>query len=456
VTVTTPDATRLADALPAGFVLGAATSAYQIEGAPTEDGKGESIWDRFTRRPGSVVDGTTGDVACDHYHRWREDIELMRAMSLDAYRFSVAWTRVLPEGRGRVEPRGLDFYSRLVDGLLDAGIEPWVTLYHWDLPARLEDEGGWTSRRTADAFEAYVDIVSRALGDRVPRWLTINEPWETAFLGYHRGVHAPGRRSLRDALAAVHVQLLAHGRALPAIRANVPGARVGIVLDPSPIRPASDREEDLAAARRMDGHLNRWFLDPVAGRGYPPDMVDLYASDAPRVADGDLDLIAAPIDVLGLNEYFPMWVADEPAEAPLRVRSVIPDGVPLTAMGWPIDPDAMAESLVGIAADRPGLSLVVTESGAAFEDVPQANGGVDDRDRLAYHAAHLAAVVRARDAGAPVDGYFAWSLLDNFEWAYGMSRRFGLIRVDEALGRTPKASGRWYAELCARHRARRR
>ena len=447
------DPAELLRPLPAGFTFGAATSAYQIEGSPAADGKGESIWDRFVRQPGAVADASSGDVAADHYRRWPEDVALMCRLGLDAYRFSVAWTRIIPDGTGPVEPRGLDFYSRLVDALLEAGIEPWLTLYHWDLPQALEDGGGWPVRATAEAFERYADVVSRALGDRVSRWLTLNEPWEVAFLGYHLGVHAPGRHSLRDALAAVHVQLLAHGRAVPVIRANSLGARVGIVLDPSPVYPATPDPRDVAAAMRMDGHINRWFLDPVFGRGYPADMLAVYGSDAPDVLPGDLGIIGVGLDMLGLNEYFPLWIADDPTTPPLAVRSVIPADRQLTAMGWPVDPNGLYESLVAIAHDYPRLPLVLTESGAAFEDVVGQDGRVDDRERLGYHASHIAAVGRAVEAGAPVSGYFAWSLLDNFEWAMGLSRRFGIVALGASGERIPKASGEWYAQLLAARRS---
>jgi beta-glucosidase len=453
-------------AFPRDFAWGAATSAYQIEGAAREDGKGESIWDRFTALPGTIADGSSGEVATDHYHRWREDVALMAGLGLRAYRFSVAWTRVLPAGRGAVNQKGLDFYDRLVDGLMGSAIEPWLTLYHWDLPAVLEDAGGWPERATADAFAEFADVVARRLGDRVHRWITLNEPWEIGFLGYHRGVHAPGRRDLRAALAAIHTALVAHGRACQAIRAAVPAATgaglgagvgapaVGIAIDPSACYPYRQDAADRAAVDRMDGHINRWFLDPLYGRGYPPDIVELYGDAAPEVADGDEQLIAQPLDFLGINYYFSLWVSDDPTAGPLRVHEVPPPTtVPRTGLGWAIHPEGLLETLRRIHEEYRPASIVITESGAAFDDRSGPDGQVDDADRIDYHTRYLRAVLSARRTGVPVDGYFAWSLLDNFEWASGYGPRFGLVRVDHTtLQRQVKASGRWYARLIAEGR----
>jgi beta-glucosidase len=451
---------RASDAFPPGFAWGAATSAYQIEGSPRADGKGESIWDRFARSPGRIRDGATGDVACDHYRRWSTDVALMVELGLRAYRFSVAWTRVLPAGTGRVNEAGVDFYERLVDGLLAAGIEPWVTLYHWDLPQALEDRGGWPARETAAAFAGYAEVLSGRLGDRVQRWMTVNEPWEIGFLGYGSGVHAPGRAELRDALAAIHTVLLAHGDAVQAIRASSPRARVGIALDLVACYP--DRgAQDAAAAARMDGHLNRWFLDPLFGRGYPQDMVALYGPAAPAIQPHDMEIIATPIDFVGLNYYYSQWVrtgkgAGKPAtqiERLLRAHVVPPHTDEVTALGWAVHPEGLEESLLRLGAMAPSLEIAVTESGAAFEDRRTADGRIDDPERTDYHAAYLDAVRRAIAKGAPVGGYFAWSLLDNFEWAegYGAGARFGLVGVDFATqARTIKASGAWYRDLIAR------
>ncbi|MDQ6794662.1 MAG: GH1 family beta-glucosidase [Chloroflexota bacterium] len=431
------------------FAWGAATSAYQIEGAAHEDGRGESIWDRFATLPGSVADESTGEVAADHYHRWPEDIGLMRELGLRAYRFSVAWPRVIPAGRGAVNERGLAFYDRLVDGLLEAGIEPWVTLYHWDLPQALENAGGWPDRRTAHAFEQYTDVVSRRLGDRVQRWITINEPWEIGFLGHLTGEHAPGVRDLRTALAAIHTVLMAHGRAATVIRSNVRDSSIGIALSPSACYPATATEANRAARSRMDGSMNRWFLDPILGKGYPLDTVELYGSAAPRIRAGDMEMIAQPLDFLGLNYYFSLWVADDPAAPPLRARRVQPPSeIPTTTMGWAVDPDGLYATLVGLQAMSHEVPIVITESGAAFEDRPSSDGAIPDADRLLYHAAYLDAAARAVDDGVRLVGYFAWSLLDNFEWAFGYGRRFGLVYVDFVTQRrTVKRSGRWYRQV---------
>jgi beta-glucosidase len=437
---------------PPGFSWGAATSAYQIEGAAREDGKGESIWDRFVRIPGAVSDGSSGEVACDHYHRWRDDIALMAELGLRAYRFSMAWARVMPDGGGPVNERGLAFYDRLVDGLLEAGIEPWVTLYHWDLPQALEDAGGWPARQTAERFAEYAGVAAARLGDRVGHWITVNEPWEIGILGYYRGAHAPGRKDLPDALSAIHTLLLGHGLGVQAIRAAAPRATVGITLSLATCYPAS--EHDGSAATRMDGHMNRWFLDPVLGRGYPPDMVSLYGDAAPAVAPGDLEIIAQPLDFLGINYYYSSWLAEDGLAGPLRVSEAAPpEKLDQTVLGWSVHPDGFYEMLVRLRDDYHPRSIVISESGAAFEDSVTASGEVRDLNRLNYHASYLDAVARARREGVPVDGYFAWSLFDNFEWQQGYGPRFGLVRVDYASQlRTVKSSGRWYARVIAEGR----
>ena len=436
---------------PENFVWGAATAAYQIEGAANEDGRGESIWDRFSHTPGKVVNGDTGDVACDHYHRWKEDLALLTALNLSAYRFSIAWPRILPTGRGPVNEAGLAFYDRLVDGLLAAGITPWATLYHWDLPQPLEDAGGWLNRATADAFAEYVDVVSRRLGDRVKNWITLNEPWCSAYLGYWLGIHAPGRTSFADAVRSTHPLLLAHGKATRILRQNVPDGRIGIVLNPFSVYPATDSAADQAAAQRYDGFANRWFLDPLYGRGYPEDMLALYGPElAPAVAPGDLDLIAAPTDFLGVNYYTPSFVRDAPEQAPLRGGDAPAPPDEQTAMGWAVYPQGFTDLLVRLARDYPTGPLYVTENGAAYPDEPAADGRVADPLRTSYYTRHLAAARAAIEAGAPLQGYFAWSLMDNFEWAFGYTRRFGLVYVDFATQqRTIKDSGRWYAGVAA-------
>jgi beta-glucosidase len=437
---------RLPAAFPAEFVWGAATAAYQIEGAASADGRGESIWDRFAHTPGRVANGDTGDVACDHYHRWREDVALMQQLGLHAYRFSIAWPRVLPNGRGAPNERGLAFYERLVDGLLVSGITPWVTLYHWDLPQALEDAGGWPRRETAHAFADYADLVSRRLGDRVRHWITINEPWCAAFLGYHSGVHAPGHTSLPAAVAAAHSLLLAHGLAVQVLRRNVPGARVGIALSLNLVYPATASPADRAAAARLDGYYNRWFLDPLYGRGYPSDLAAQYGADPGRQSAPDLAAISAPADFLGVNYYAPTIVRDAPDAPFLQAEHVSPPHGEYTHTGWLVHPDTFYRLLRRLHTDYRVPSLCITENGAAYPDPEPNRGRVADPQRTRYLACHLAALHRALADGVPVEGYFAWSLMDNFEWAEGYRRRFGLTYVDYATQtRTIKDSGHWYS-----------
>lgn len=432
---------------PPGFLWGAATASYQIEGAWNEDGRGESIWDRFSHTPGKIKDGTTGDVACDHYHRWRDDIALMKELGLQAYRFSIAWPRVYPLGRGlRANDVGLGFYDRLVDGMLARGLEPWATLYHWDLPQALQDrQGGWLSRETVSAFLDYTDAVTRRLGDRVKHWITHNEPWCTAFLGHHEGVHAPGVRNFGGALQVCHHLLLSHGVAVPMIRANVPGAQVGITLSLHPIEAASGSAADAAAALRHDGLRNRWFLDPLYGRGYPADVLERLGPLAPRMEPGDLAAMAAPTDFLGVNYYFPECVADAPGEGAMATRVVEQPGVERTAFGWPVSPQGMVDLLTRVQRDWQPPRVFLTENGSTYDDVVGPEGLVHDAQRRSYLARHLDAARQALAAGVPLEGYFAWSLLDNFEWAEGYTRRFGLTYVDyQTQQRTLKASGQWY------------
>jgi beta-glucosidase len=456
---------------PEGFSWGAATAAYQIEGAVKEDGRTPSIWDTFAHTPGRIEDGDTGDVAVDHYHRFREDIALMADLGLSAYRFSVAWPRITPqvtaEALGPVNPAGLAFYSELVDALLAAGITPSVTLYHWDLPQSLEDAGGWTNRATAERFGEFATVVATALGDRVDRFFTVNEPFCSAYLGYASGVHAPGRTDEVAALTAVHHLNLAHARALAAIRAAAPSAQVGLALNLAWVRPETGSAADADAARRVDGLQNRVFLDPVLDGRYPADVLADTAgvTDWSFVQPDDLAAIAAPIDVLGVNYYTPThvrhWTRERPRESAdghddsgARAWVACDDvefprqpGAHHTAMGWPVDPRGLTALLVGLAARHPELELMVTENGAAFGDTVGADGRVVDPERIAYLREHLAAVHAAITAGARVSGYFVWSLMDNFEWSFGYARRFGIIAVDYAtLARTPKASARFYAE----------
>ncbi len=435
---------------PSDFIWGAATSAYQIEGAWNEDGKGESIWDRFCHTSGKIENGDTGDVACDHYHRWREDVALMRELGLQTYRFSIAWPRLLPEGRGRVNQPGLDFYDRLVDGLLEAGIKPFVTLYHWDLPQALQDEGGWPERATAKAFVEYADLASRTLGDRVRYWITLNEPYVSAFIGYLEGRHAPGHRDLDEALAAAHHLLLAHGWAVPVICRNSPGAQVGIALNLIPFTPASSSAADRAAAWQQDGMVNRWFLDPIAARGYPADIVQHYGHPMEFVQDGDLEAIAVPLDFVGLNYYTRGVVRSNaiPKEenAP---QSVFPNPEH-TEMGWEVYPEGLYQMLGRLYFDYAFPAIYITENGAAYADELTPEGQVNDAPRAAYLKAHFTQAARAIAGGVPLKGYFVWSLMDNFEWAHGYSKRFGLIYVDyRTQRRILKASARWYQQVIA-------
>ncbi|MFC7548128.1 GH1 family beta-glucosidase [Plantactinospora sp. GCM10030261] len=445
---------------PEGFVWGAATAAYQIEGAVDADGRGPSIWDTFSRTPGAVDGGHTGDHACDHYHRYRDDVALMADLGLRAYRFSVAWPRVRPGGVGPTNQRGLDFYDRLVDELRSHGITPMPTLYHWDLPQALEDRGGWTNRATAEAFAEYATAVHDRLGDRVDKWVTLNEPWCSAYLGYGSGIHAPGRTDPAAAFTAVHHLLLAHGLGTQALRAG--GARnVGLVVNPVAVRPADpDSAADAEAVRLVDGLHNRIFLDPVFGNGYPPDVLAHLGrfGEPTWLAETDEKTIAAPIDLLGVNYYNPTYVAARPG-APggggtypgtegIEFR---PAAGPTTAMGWEIDPTGLGDLLRRLHRDYPGVPLWVTENGAAFEDRMVA-GRIVDAARISYLDGHLRAVHGALADGADVRGYLVWSLLDNFEWAWGYDKRFGLVHVDYRTQlRTPKDSAHWYRSVIARN-----
>ena len=438
-----PQAPQRADFGP-DFLWGCATSSYQIEGAGSVDGRVESIWDRFAATPGKIRDGSSGEVACDHYHRWPVDLDIGRDLGLNAYRFSIAWPRICDGVSEKPNAKGLDFYDRLVDGMLERGLQPWATLYHWDLPQWLQDRGGWASRDTVDAFVDLADAVTRRLGDRVGHWITHNEPWCTAIIGNYEGWHAPGLTDLGTALQVAHHVLLSHGRAVPVIRANVPGAQVGISLSLHPLRPASAAPEDVAAMERHDGLRYRWFLDPLYGRGYPEATLAQVGKAAPVVFTGDLDDIAVPTDFLGVNYYFPETVAHDPDHGPLGAR-ILPAQGEITAMGWPVAPQGLSELLARVDRDyRPG-PLYVTENGSCYDDVVAGDGAVRDVERRRYLMRHLAALRQAVADGVPVKGYFAWSLLDNFEWAEGYLRRFGLVHVDYATQeRRLKDSAKWY------------
>ncbi|MFB9238019.1 GH1 family beta-glucosidase [Plantactinospora siamensis] len=446
---------------PSGFRWGTATAAYQIEGAVAEDGRTPSIWDTFSHTPGRVVEGHTGDVACDHYRRYADDVRLMAELGLTAYRFSIAWPRVQPGGRGPANQAGLDFYRRLVDDLLEHGIEPWATLYHWDLPQELEDAGGWPERDTAERFAEYAALTHDALGDRVRNWTTLNEPWCSAFLGYGSGVHAPGRSDGAASVRAAHHLMLGHGLAVQAMREARPENNFAVTLNLYAVSPATDSEADADAARRIDGLSNRIFLDPLLRGEYPEDIrADLReVSDFRHVRDGDLATIATPLSMLGINYYSRHVVAapepgadgtDQPGDATWpgseSVRFVT-RGLPVTDMDWEIDAPGLDETLRRVHRDYTDVPLYITENGAAFVD-KLVGDEVDDPDRSAFIDAHLRACHDAISAGVPLRGYFLWSLLDNFEWAWGYTKRFGITYVDfSSQRRIPKSSARWYADV---------
>jgi beta-glucosidase len=430
---------------PAGFVWGAATSAYQIEGGAAAEGKGEGIWDRFSHTPGRIKNGDTGDVACDHYHRYQDDVSLLAELGLGAYRFSVSWPRIVPAGTGPVNESGLDFYDRLVDELLANGITPWLTLYHWDLPQALEDRGGWPVRSTAEAFGDYASIVARRLGDRVAHFATLNEPHVVSDHGYRIGSHAPGRVEPDAALAAAHHLLVAHGLGVQAIRVEAPEAICGIVLNLEPRHPASDHVLDLEAAAIAHDQVNRWFLDPVAGREYPEDGARAWDWTREEILDGDMDLIAGPTDFVGVN-YYSRRLVRSPLLPPLEPAEPEPER---TGMGWEVFPSGLTEVLEFTASRTGDLPLYVTENGAAYplnEDDP-----TDDPQRVSFFLRHLEAALTAIERGVPLRGYFAWSLLDNFEWAHGYTPRFGLVHVDyETLERRIRRSGKFLAQAAQR------
>jgi beta-glucosidase len=460
---------RAATAFPEGFVWGAATAAYQIEGGVTQDGRGPSIWDTFSHTPGRVFHGDTGDTACDHFNRLDEDLDLIRDLGLNAYRFSVAWPRVQPDGR-TVNRKGLDFYARLVDGLLDRGVQPALTLYHWDLPQALQDDGGWLSRQTADRFADYAEVVAAEFADRVPLWITVNEPWVASWVGYGIGRHAPGIRDLNAAATAHHHLLLAHGRATTVLRERLAaGAQVGVSLSMMTIRPASDHPDDIRAAGVVDAQFNLSCADAVLKGEYPANLgtfSEVWADPAGPCRPGDLEVISQPVDFLGINTYHARLVAapgrqgaareagligeyDEEASFGMACADVLPIGAPTTATGWPINPDGLTE-LLGRLHSRYGVPVYITENGAAYHDYPTADGAVRDPERVDYLRTHLRAVRDAIGQGADVRGYFVWSLLDNFEWSSGYSKRFGLVYVDYPTSkRTPKDSYVAYRRVIA-------
>lgn len=437
---------------PDGFVWGAATAAYQIEGSPTADGAGASIWHRFAHTPGKIEAGHTGDVACDHYRRYREDVALMKRLGLGAYRFSISWSRILPEGCGQVNPAGIDFYARLIDALLEAGIVPFVTLYHWDLPAALDDRGGWLNPDIEGWFADYAETCFRAFGDRVRHWMTLNEPWVVSDAGYLHGVHAPGHRNPLEAPIASHHLLLAHAAAVRAYRAMQDG-EIGIVVNLEPKYAASDSAADLEAAARADAYMNRQFLDPLFLGRYPEEMAEIYGEGWPRFDDAAMRRIAEPIDFLAINYYTRSVTADDPAALPVRARSVRQPGALYTETGWEVHPDSLTRVLRWVRGRYGAIPLYITENGAAFPDPSTVAGDrLDDPLRVDYLRSHLLAAKRAIDEGCDLRGYFVWSLLDNLEWASGYTKRFGIVHVDfETQRRTPKTSAHRYREWIERN-----
>jgi beta-glucosidase len=441
-------------AFPPGFLWGAATSAYQIEGSPLADDAGPSIWHRFVRTPDRVAGGDTGDVACDHYRRFKDDVALMKSLGLTAYRFSIAWARVLPEGRGRVNPAGLAFYERLVDALLEAGIRPMATLYHWDLPAALDDRGGWLNPDVADWFADYARVMVRALDDRIPLWATLNEPWVVADGGYLHGALAPGHRNCFEAPIASHHLLRAHAKAVQAYRAEG-RHQVGLVVNIEPKYPASQSAADQAATERAHAYMNRQYLDPVLLGRYPEELREIFGEAWPEPRAAEMQLIREPIDFLGVNYYTRSVVAHDEKAWPLRASAVRQKQATYTETGWEVYPQGLVDTLLWIKERYGSIPLYVTENGAAIFDPPVAEGGrIDDPLRVDYFRKHLGAAAHALRQDVDLRGYFAWSLLDNLEWSLGFSKRFGIVHVNfESQQRTLKSSARYYADVIARHGA---
>jgi beta-glucosidase len=432
---------------PNDFLWGAATSAYQIEGSPTADGAGESIWHKFSHRRGTIADGTNGDDACDHYRRFASDVELMRELGLNAYRFSTSWARVMPEGVGRVNQAGLDFYKRLIDTLLQHGVRPMLTLYHWDLPQALEERGGWVNPEVIKWFTEYAQLMYRTFDDRVPLWCTINEPWVIADQGYVEGRHAPGKRDWSQAAAVSKNLLLSHAAAVDAYR-SIGKHQIGLVVNLVPVHPASDDEADRAAANRLDAYLNRQYLDPALLGVIPPELPEMFGDTWPHWSDDDLRRVQRSVDFIGVNYYLRLIARDDPTCGPTRARAGAQPGSPCTAMGWEIFPRGLTDTLVWIKSRYGDIAQHVTENGAAFDDPPTLKNGIFDAERIEYLKEHLTAAHQAIEAGVNLQGYFLWSLLDNFEWACGYSKRFGIVHVDfETQRRTAKSSAHFYCDV---------
>lgn len=431
------------------FTWGVSTSSYQIEGAASEGGRGPSIWDTFSRIPGAVANADNGDIACDHYHRYNEDLDLMKWLGVGAYHFSIAWPRVIPTGSGPLNKVGMDFYDRLIDGALERGITPWPTLYHWDLPQALQDKGGWNNRECAHWFAEYSYLMAEAFSDRVKNWVTINEPFCSAWLGHLYGVMAPGIKDLQTGVNASHHLLLGHGLAVRAIREAACDVKVGITLNFTPAITIGDSEEDQRAVQLADGFDNRWFGDPVFKASYPQDIVSAFNKEVPIHA-GDMQIISTPVDFLGLNYYFRQTVAYDSSAQPLPYKQVIAPNVERTGMGWEVHAETFTDLLTRINKDYAPKEIFITENGSAWDD-EVVDGKVDDPNRVRYLERHIDAMFDAKKQGVPISGYFAWSLMDNYEWAYGYAKRFGLIYIDyPTQKRIPKTSAYYYRERIAK------
>jgi beta-glucosidase len=432
-------------AFPRDFTWGVATSAYQIEGAWNEDGKGESIWDRFSHTPGKVMNGDTGDTACDHYHRYAEDVALMKKLGVKAYRFSVSWPRVLPKGKGAVNNAGLDFYKRLVNKLLQAEIEPWICLHHWDLPQAIQNEGGWTNPDSIQYYADYAELLAHELGDNIKRWIIFNEPRCIAWLGYLTGIHAPGRKDVQLAVKVSHHLMLAQGKTIQTLRDSDRSFHVGTVVDLNAVHPISDSQKDREAAHKHDQFWNRWFVDPLFKGGYPP----LAEEIGLKPTEDDMNLIKQPVDFLGVN-YYTRTIISYDNSVPLTRAKGVQKKTPATEMGWEIYPNGMYEVLMRFRTEYGNPLLYVTENGVAFEDNVTGNGEVQDDDRIAYLRDHMTSAYQALREGVNLKGYFIWTLMDNFEWAEGYSKYFGLVHTDrQSLKRTPKKSFHWYKNVIA-------
>jgi len=440
---------------PSDFQWGAATASYQIEGSIEADGKGESIWDRFTHTPGQIWNNETGDLACDHYRRYREDVKMMADLGLNTYRFSISWPRIFPNGKGILNEKGLDFYRRLIDELHKHKIKPAVTLYHWDLPQPLQDQGGWNNRDTAYYFADYAAAVFESLDLPVELWITLNEPWVVAYLGHAFGIHAPGISDFSTALQVGHHLLLAHGLAVRVFREADRGEEpIGITLNLAPVQPNTDSPEDIEAAKRSDGFMNRWFLDPLFRGYYPPEMVEIFSRrlKLPDQEEGDAAIISQPVDFLGINNYTRVLVESSGSQDDFMGNPVNPPNQEYTEMGWEVYPEGLYQLLTRVHHDYGPLPLYVTENGAAFPDQLTTAGEVEDPRRINYLQSYLQAAWRAIEAGVPLKGYYVWTLMDNFEWAFGYSKRFGLIYIDyQTQKRYLKKSAHWYKEVIARN-----